>query len=65
MRHFARRVSIGMSYKTIPDVDDGFGDQTPACGEYTLVREDAGFFQIVRVPCFRDISCVQRFSVCS
>ena len=33
---FWRRVSIGMSYKTTPDVDDGFGDRTPACREYTL-----------------------------
>ena len=37
---FARRVSIGMSYKTFPDVNDGFGDRTPACREYTLPRED-------------------------
>ena len=29
-----------MSYKTIPDVDDGFGDRTSACREYTLPRED-------------------------
>ena len=29
-----------MSYKTFPDVDDGFGDRTPACREYTLPRED-------------------------
>ena len=28
-----------MSYKTILDVDDGFGDRTPACREYTLHRE--------------------------
>ena len=32
---FGRRVSIGMCYKTIPDVDDGFGDRTSACREYT------------------------------
>ena len=38
---FWRRVSVGMSYKTIPDVDDGFGDRTPACREYTLPREDS------------------------
>ena len=37
---FWRRVSIGMSYKTVPDVDDGFGDRTSACREYTLFRED-------------------------
>ena len=29
-----------MSYKTVPDVDDGFGDRTSACREYTLFRED-------------------------
>ena len=38
---FWRRVSIGMSYKTIPDVDDGFGDRTLACREYTLPRADS------------------------
>ena len=38
---FWRRVSIGMSYKTIPDVDDGLGDRTPACREYTLLRADS------------------------
>ena len=37
---FWRRVSTGMSYKTVSDVDDGFGDRTPACREYTLLRED-------------------------
>ena len=36
MRHSPRRVFVGMSYKTIPDVDDGFGDRPPACREYTL-----------------------------
>ena len=36
----ARRVRTGMSYKTVPDVDDGFEDRTPACREYTLPRED-------------------------
>ena len=30
-----------MSYETIPDVDDGFGDRTPACREYTLLRENS------------------------
>ena len=35
---FVRRVSFRMSYRTIPDVDDGFGDRTPACREYTLVQ---------------------------
>ena len=37
----ARRVSIGMCYKTIPDVDEGFGDRTPACREWTLLRADS------------------------
>ena len=27
---FVRRVSIAMSYKTMPDVDDGFVDRTPS-----------------------------------
>ena len=30
-----------MSYKTVPDVDDGCGDRTPACREYTLPRADS------------------------
>ena len=34
------RVSIGMSFKTIPDVDDGCGHRTSACRDYTLPRED-------------------------
>ena len=29
------------SYKTIPDVHDGFGDRTPACREHTLPRADS------------------------
>ena len=28
---FWKRLSIGMRYKTSADVDDGFGDRTPAC----------------------------------
>ena len=40
---FTRRISLEMSYKTIPDVDDGFGDRTSACREYTLPREDPKF----------------------
>ena len=35
---FWHRVSAGMSYKTIPDVDDGFGDFIPACREPTFPR---------------------------
>ena len=38
---FGRRVSLGMCYKTIPDVDDGFGDRPPSCREYTLPGEDS------------------------
>ena len=34
----ARRVSTWTSYKTIPDVDDGFGDRTPAGREHTHPR---------------------------
>ena len=30
---FWKRVSIGMCYKAIADVDDGLGDRTPACRE--------------------------------
>ena len=37
---FAKRVSVGMSCKTIPDIDDGFANRTPACRKYTLLRED-------------------------
>ena len=31
---FFHRVSVGMCYKTVLDVDDCFGDRTPACREY-------------------------------
>ena len=40
---FARRVSIEMRYWTIPDVDDGFGDRTPVCREYTLPSRRSKF----------------------
>ena len=30
-----------MGYKTIPNVDDGFGDRTPACREHTLPRSNS------------------------
>ena len=33
-------VGAGTSYKTIPDVDDGFGNFTPVCRECTLPRAD-------------------------
>ena len=37
---FVRKVCTMMSYKSIPDVDDGFGGRASACREYTLPRED-------------------------
>ena len=37
---FVRRVSVGMSHKTILDVDDCFGDRTSACRVFTPRRED-------------------------
>ena len=37
---FIRRVSVGMHYKTIHDVNDGFEGSTGACREYTLSHED-------------------------
>ena len=41
MRHSFKRASIGMWYTTVADVDDGFGDRTPACREYTRPRADS------------------------
>ena len=37
---FMRTVSIGMSYKTGHDVDDGFEGKTGTCRVYTKPRED-------------------------
>ena len=37
---FMRRVSVGMHDRIIHDLDDGFGDRTAACREYTLRRDD-------------------------
>ena len=37
---FWHPVEVGMSHKTIADVDDGSGDFTPVCREYTLPRAD-------------------------
>ena len=36
---FMRSVCIGMYFKTIRDVDDGFGGTTGSCREYTLPRD--------------------------
>ena len=35
---FVRRVSAGMSYKTRPDEDDGFGQILPLCREYNFLE---------------------------
>ena len=37
---FMRRVSAGMYYRTIHDLDDGFGDTTAACRADTLPPDD-------------------------
>ena len=36
---FMRKVSIGQYFKTIHDVEDGFGGKTQACREYTSLRD--------------------------
>ena len=38
---FIREVAVGRFYRTALDVDDGFGDRTPACREYTGPRADS------------------------
>ena len=47
---FAGKVSIGMNYTTSADVDDGFGDRTPACRECTLPREDQNSRTYATIP---------------
>ena len=37
---FMRQISVGMLYKTIQDVVDGFEGKTGACRDCTLPRED-------------------------
>ena len=39
-----------MKFKTIPDVDDGFGDFIPACREYILLRLDLNSRVFAAVP---------------
>ena len=39
---FMRRVTVGMYYKSVRDVNDGFDGQTAACREKTKPREDPG-----------------------
>ena len=38
---FWKRLPIGVCYKTIADVDNGFGDRTPACREFSHPRADS------------------------
>ena len=45
-----KRESIGMCCKTIADVDDGFGDRTPACGEQTHPHADSGSRNHASIP---------------
>ena len=49
MRHSREESLLRWSYKTIPDVDDGFGDRTPACREHTLPRahKNSRFFATI------------------
>ena len=54
MRHSGKESSIGMCHKTIADVDDDFGDRTPACREYTHPRADS-------VPQFHDELLLDQF----
>ena len=67
-----RRVSIGMHYKTIHDVNDGFGGKTGACSECTLPREDpdseliawiGGHTNIGPVLQVRTICCFDQYGV--
>ena len=34
-----RKVSIGQGFRTIHNVNDGFGGKTRSCREYTLLRD--------------------------
>ena len=47
---FWELVSVGMRYKTVPDVDDDFGGRTPACREYTHPREQANSRVYAAIP---------------
>ena len=38
---FIHEVAVGRFYRTALDMDDGFGDRTPACREYTGLRADS------------------------
>ena len=37
---FIRTVYIGQYFRTVHDVNDGFGGKTGSCREYTLPRDD-------------------------
>ena len=41
---------MGLPYKAIPDVDDGFGGRTPACRVYTHPREQANSRVYAAIP---------------
>ena len=53
---FMKRVSVGMRYRTIQDLNDGFRDRTGSCGEYTLPREPLiGQILAVKTICHLDL----------
>ena len=47
---FIREVAVGRFYRTALDVDDGLGDRTPACREYTGPRahSDSRIFTAIK-----------------
>ena len=47
---FFKRVSVGMCHNTVADVDDGFGDRTPACRQYSHPRACVRFQTSCRNP---------------
>ena len=47
---FRELVSVGMRYKTIPDVDDGYGGRTPACREHTYPPDQANSRVYAAIP---------------
>ena len=46
---FIHEVAVGRFYRTVLDVDDGIGDRTPVCREYTCPRadSDSGIFAAI------------------
>ena len=47
---FVHRIDLGMKHKTIPDVDDGFGDFVLAWREYILLRLDLNSRVFAAIP---------------